>query len=263
MREKPMDGIQAFLGELDGPVRERVASLHAMRFSDRLRRKDPTLWKDEPEHRKVISSSLGWVDVVGKMEENLQGLADFASELRGAGFTHVVHMGMGGSSLAPLAFLETFGASGNGLALTVLDTTDPATVLDVKDRVPLEKTLFIEASKSGSTVESRSFGEYFYKQLQEIKGEKAGDHFAVITDPGSMLMKLAQDRSYRRIFLNYSDIGGRYSALSYFGLVPAALMGMDVRKLLDSARRMVDACAPEVPTAENPGVYMGAVMGEL
>ncbi len=232
---------QAFSERHLDAVRQRIASIDKADFCRRLWRRDWTLWKEDDENRKSILDALG----------------------KAAGFRHVVHMGMGGSSLAPLAFQKMFEPGENGLPMTVLDTTDPATIFDIERSVPLARTLFIEASKSGTTVESRSFGEYFYHKVKEIKGEEAGDNFAVITDPGSMLDALARERRYRGVFLNFHDIGGRYSALSYFGLVPAALMGIDVREIMAGASNMMKLCGPDTAAGENPGVILGAMLGEM
>jgi glucose-6-phosphate isomerase len=174
-----------------------------------------------------------------------------------------VHMGMGGSSLAPLVFKRSFRRPEGGLPLIVLDTTDPATILDVERRIPIERTLFIVASKSGTTAESRAFGEYFYTKVRQIKGDRAGENFVAITDPGTPLAKLAAQRNFRRTFLNMPDIGGRYSALSYFGLIPATLMGVEVSEVLARALLMTHACAGCVPARENPGLVLGSVMEEL
>jgi transaldolase/glucose-6-phosphate isomerase len=244
-------------------VQERVASLEQQGFPARLWRKDPGLWKEDPEDQKAICNALGWLHVAEKMAEILQDLASFHADLRAAGFRHVVHMGMGGSSLAPLVFQHTFAPGQDSLRLTVLDTTDPATIRAIEREVPVEHTLFIVASKSGTTTEARAFGDYFYARLQDLKGGQAGENFAAITDPGTPLVELAQERGFRRVFLNFPDIGGRYSALSYFGLVPAVLMGIDVSGLLGRALRMAHACSSCVEAAENPGLVLGAVMGEL
>ncbi|MEJ2726544.1 MAG: transaldolase, partial [Deltaproteobacteria bacterium] len=150
-----------------------------------------------------------------------------------------------------------------GFALTVLDTTDPRTIQAIEQDLPLEKTLFIVASKSGTTAEPLAFGEYFYEKLKELKGDEAGENFVVITDPGSPLLQKAKDRKYRRAFVNYPDIGGRYSALSYFGLVPAALYGLDVEEILLRAMRMMHACESCVEAEDSPGLVLGAVLGEL
>jgi glucose-6-phosphate isomerase len=170
---------------------------------------------------------------------------------------------MGGSSLAPLAFQRTFAPGKNGIPLVVLDTTDPQTILKIERESSLGETLFIVASKSGTTAEPLTFGEYFYRKVKVLKGEDAGKNFVAITDPGTPLVQLARDRSFRRIFLNFVDIGGRFSALSYFGLVPAALMDLDIAELLIRALRMKHACDSCVPKQENPGIVLGVGMGEL
>ena len=254
--EETMKGMESCLFGATDAVCAAIAKLDAKGFGRRLWEKDAAVWKDEPQHVKIIKNSLGWLDSPGKMVDRTTELAEFLSEIKKSGFSRVVHMGMGGSSLAPLAFAQAFGTGDGGLPVTVLDTTDPATVLAVEQAGDVMKTLFIEASKSGSTVESRSFGEYFY-------GKTGGANCAVVTDPGSMLETLARERNYRRIFLNFSDIGGRYSALSYFGLLPAALMGVDVSLLLARAMDMAGRCGPEIPVAENPAVCLGAAMGEF
>jgi transaldolase/glucose-6-phosphate isomerase len=260
---EPLDRQVLDLGEDESRVRERLASLDQEQFGTRLWRKDPSLWKSAPQDQKVIVNALGWLHVAEKMGENVQELGDFLAEVRDAGFRHVVHMGMGGSSLAPLVFQRTFKPTTDALPLTVLDTTDPATILKIERSVPLAETLFIVASKSGTTAEPLAFGDYFYAKVQALKGDRAGENFISITDPSTPLEKLSQERGFRRVFLNFADIGGRYSALSYFGLVPAALMGVDVAELLLRALRMEHACASCVPVAENPGVLLGAAMGEL
>ena len=262
LQEKP-DGKGMALGDYEAGVQERLTELEAESFSARLWRKDASLWKDDPEQQELIHNMLGWLHVAEKMEGNLGELSSFAAEVRSAGFRHVVHIGMGGSSLAPLAFERTFRPGDAGLPLTVLDTTDPATILQVEQDMPLAKTLFIVASKSGTTAETRALADYFFERVAETNAEQPGAQFVAITDPGSPLVDLARDRSFRHIFLNYPDIGGRYSALSYFGLVPAALLGIDVAELLARALRMRHACASSVPAEQNPGVMLGAALGEL
>src|SRR5262249_40822399 len=162
-----------------------------------------------------------------------------------------------------LVFQRTFPVGEGGLRASVLDTTDPATILAVERSVSVADTLFIVASKSGTTAEPLAFGEYFYAKVRAVKGARAGENFVAITDPGTPLAEQGAERGYRRVFLNFSDIGGRYSALSYFGLVPASLMGADVAGILDRARQMARACGPEVPARQNPGLLLGAAMGEL
>jgi len=190
-------------------------------------------------------------------------LKQFVGEVKAAGFERVVHMGMGGSSLAPLVFERSFGVGKDGLPMTVLDTTDPATILKIEKEAPVEKTLFIVASKSGTTSEPLAFGEYFYDKVKEKKGENAGDNFVAITDPETPLVDLARQRKFRAVFLNFPDIGGRYSALSYFGMVPAAFMGLPIDEILERAVRMRHACSSCVKIPDNPGLALGAAIGEL
>lgn len=258
-----LDRQELSLGDLQVRVQERIHQLASQDFADRLWNKDASLWSNAPHVQEQIKNSLGWLYVAGKMESNLGELKAFKREVEEAGFQHVVHMGMGGSSLAPLVIERTFEGDKTGLPLTILDTTDPLTVQGVANLGPLEKTLFIVASKSGATAEPQAFGEYFYRRIQEIKGERAGENFVAITDPGAQLTTLAAQRGFRRAFLNFPDIGGRYSALSYFGLVPASLAGGDVTALLDRAIRMQHVCAGCVKDLNNPGLVLGAVLGEL
>jgi hypothetical protein len=191
------------------------------------------------------------------MEERVPELEALRKELVGEGFTDAVLMGMGGSSLAPEVFRQTFGAPKGALDVHVLDTTDPAAIVALAKLIDVRKAVFIVASKSGTTLETLSHYHYFWQQA----GQK-GSQFIAITDPGTPLADEATRRSFRRSFLNPPDIGGRYSALSYFGLVPAALGGVDVSSLLDRTATMMQACSPSVPAGENPGAWLGAVFAE-
>ncbi len=252
-----------YLGKYEKAVQKRLASLEKAQFSSRLWRKDPSLWKSNFRDEEQIRNGLGWLHIAEKMEENLQEVEAFKTEVLKDGFEHVLMLGMGGSSMTALVFERTFPRDEQALALSVLDSTDPATILEIERTLPIEHTLFIVASKSGTTAEEFAFGEYFYQKLQKITGGQAGGNFCVITDPGTPLAKQAEERGYRKTFLNFADIGGRYSALSYFGLVPAALMGINISELLERALRMVHACTPGVPAQENPGLVLGAALGEL
>jgi transaldolase / glucose-6-phosphate isomerase len=256
--------IQIFsLGHMQADFEDRLLQLHQDEFLRKFWRKDASLWKHAEDQQEQIRNMMGWLHVTEKMEENLSSIQDFVDEIHAAGFQQVVHMGMGGSSLAPLVFQRSFSSGGKGLPLIVLDTTDPETLLGIEAEIPLKETLFIVASKSGTTAEPLAFADYFYTKLKKLKGSRAGENFVVITDPNTPLVKQANERGYRRIFVNFPDIGGRYSALSYFGLVPAALMGIDTSELLARALRMQHACSECTNESENPGLVLGAALGEL
>jgi transaldolase/glucose-6-phosphate isomerase len=242
-------------------LKPRLERLEREETVKRLWQKDATLWKREPDQQAGIKNSLGWLRVAEAMVERIDEMEGFAAEIKKAGFSHVVHMGMGGSSLAPLVFQRVFEPGPHGLPLIVLDTTDPASVHAVEQRVPVATTLFVVASKSGTTSEPLAFQDYFYERVRAHKGEKAGENFVAITDAGTPLEASAKGSGFRRTFLNFADIGGRYSALSYFGLLPAALMGLNLRKLLDEVLAMSRACTR--PPAENHGALLGAVLGEM
>jgi transaldolase/glucose-6-phosphate isomerase len=249
-------------GGLPADVHATLDQLQQQRFPQRLWERDPSLWKNDPAHQAVIRNALGWLRVSNAMLGHLEALASFVQEVRSAGFTHAVVLGMGGSSLCPDVCRATFGTAPGFLQLHVLDSTVPASVAQIEKSVDLAHTLFLVSSKSGGTVEPISFFKYFYKRVRALKGERAGENFVAITDPGTPLEKLASEKKFRRVFHGVPDIGGRYSALSNFGMVPAALAGVDVQTLLERAERMVHACAACVPAKENPGIVLGATLAE-
>jgi transaldolase/glucose-6-phosphate isomerase len=242
---------------LDRADRDRVA--------ERVWKKDPTLWKTDPAQQGEITNRLGWLSIMEQMGDNLSRLDDLRADIQRAGFTHCVLLGMGGSSLAAEVLRRTFGAAEGSPELLVLDSTDPMTIEAVAHQVDLAHTLFLVSSKSGETVETLSQFSYFYDLLKRpgAKGDDAGQSFIVITDPGTTLDQLARESNLRATFRNPPDIGGRYSALSYFGLVPAAILGIDIGKLLNRAETMAQACAPSVAARENPGVWLGVILGAL
>jgi len=244
------------LGGLQPAVDAQITKLQKDDAPRRLWAKDSTLWTPDPAKRQEIHDRLGWLDVADKMQEKVGELRDVA--FLGRKFSDVVLLGMGGSSLCPDVLRHTFGAVKGHPKLHVLDTTDPATILGVRAKIKLPTTLFIVASKSGETTETLSHFAYFFDQTK-----KNGKQFAAITDPGTSLEKLARDNGFRWIFPNPPDIGGRYSALSYFGMVPGALMGVNVAELLERAVEMEHSCADSVPVEGNPGTWLGAVMGGL
>ena len=251
------------LGAYQTGVTEEIDALSHHDAVARFWKSDPLLWSNDYDVHLQISNSLGWIEVAGLMKERLTELTDFAEEVRGLGFEKVVLLGMGGSSLAPEVLRASLPTKAEHPALMVLDSTDPDAVSFIKDNIDPAKSLFIFASKSGSTIEPLSFFDYFFALVDEIKPGSAGENFVAITDPGSPLEALAGERNFLRTFLNPSDIGGRYSALSYFGLVPAALAGMDVSALIDGALKMADQCGTDVPVKENPAFYLGFALAAL
>ena len=251
---------------------ELLKDLEDTGFSRRLWERDVSLWNGSAEDEKIIGSSLGWLTVPGAMLEALGELNAFSEEVNAAGFTHAVLLGMGGSSLAPLVFSETFGSAPASPKLVVLDSTDPFAVRRVEDSVDLAKTLFIVSSKSGSTIEPLSLYAYFRERLVKTLGNGgkvgkggngAGSNFIAITDPGSHLEELSAADGFRRVFINQPDIGGRFSALSYFGLVPAAIIGMDVGRLLEKTLEVSGACGGGIEGQDNPALVLGASLGAL
>ena len=240
-----------------------VEELVAMKAASRVWQRDASLWSTAPEHIKVIANRLGWLSALDVMKGKVDELRAFRTQALEMGLTDAVVLGMGGSSLAPDVMRAIFGQPVEDAALRihVLDTTDPTTVLNLERQLDLKKTLFIVASKSGTTLEVSAFYRHFRAKLDEIAGEQAGRHFVAITDEGTPLQRLATDERFGRAFINPSDIGGRYSALSYFGLLPAALQGLDIARLLEHAEQMAGWCSMD--SAANPGLYLGALMGGL
>lgn len=224
---------------------------------------DHRLWSPDPTD---IANRLGWLESPINMRSAVPELRDFVDEVRRAGYRRAVLMGMGGSSLAPDLYRQVFGSARGHPVLSVLDSTDPGAVLGLADDLEMAETLFIVSSKSGTTVEPLSFMTFFYNRLLRAFGAaRAGEHFVAITDPGSLLARQAKELGFRHCFLNDPNIGGRYSALSYFGLVAAAVVGVDLEKLLDRAgemaRRSRRPCT--AGPSSNPGFWLGVVMGEL
>jgi transaldolase / glucose-6-phosphate isomerase len=243
-----------------GPLTDRVNSAMEAAVVDEVARriwsKDSSLWKSDENNAKVIKNSLGWLTVADEMLGVADELVEFAETIRAGGFQHVMVCGMGGSSLCPEVLARTFGRQEGFPELLVLDSTDPDVIAAFAQRIDIERCLFIIASKSGSTTEPNVFYKFWYDQLSR-RSENPGDNFIAITDPGSPLVETAAELKFRRTFLNQSDIGGRYSALSYFGMVPAALMGLDVRRFLDRARQVAQ---PDV--TEESALPLGVIMGE-
>jgi glucose-6-phosphate isomerase/transaldolase/glucose-6-phosphate isomerase len=233
---------------------------------------DHTVWKPDPTE---LANRLGWLTIAGEMMDYVFDLLAFAAEIRDEGYQDVVLLGMGGSSLATEVLRTTFAGEERPLPhasrftlhaprLHVLDSTVPGWVRRVTEAISdPARTLFIVSSKSGGTIEVMSFFKHFYALTRQVQGETAGENFIAITDPNTSLQKLAEEHNFRRVFQANPKIGGRYSALSHFGMVPAALMGLDVATLLDRAERMAQRCAANVPAADNPGAWLGVVLGLL
>lgn len=237
---------------LDDAVRARIEALEADQVLPRIWDRDHAVWRPDPTE---ISDRLGWLNVHEEMAGSVEDLRAFAHGCAADGLRWAVLCGMGGSSLAPEVFRESFGVLADLLDLVVLDSTHPDQILAVERSIDLDRTLFVIASKSGTTIETRSQLDHFWNDRPD------GTRYVAITDPGTPLAELAVDRGFRRLFENPPDIGGRYSALSFFGLVPAALIGADLEALLDGASRTASACGPDVPAADNPAAVLGAWMG--
>jgi transaldolase/glucose-6-phosphate isomerase len=251
---------------LDGQqtaVESALQHLDGDKTIQRLWDKDPTVWKPAGQDQSEIADRLGWLDVADTMLRNADRFNDVAQTVRAEGFTHVVVLGMGGSSLAPYVLSQTFGKQDGYPELLILDSTDPEAVSTIEREIDLPKTLFIVASKSGTTTEPNAFMETFWQKVADAGNAEPGAQFAAITDPGTKMEEVAKERNFRWTFLNPADIGGRYSALSYFGMVPAAAMGLDVQKLLDGAVKMEQACSASSDAGQNPGAWLGTVMAEL
>ena len=247
------------LGSLEPALREAVAHLERERIVPRIRTRDHTVWADTDVE---IADRLGWLDIHRRLAGRAADLTAWAQSLVDEGFRQAVLIGMGGSSLAPEVFGALCGRSEQGLELLILDTTDPEQIASLEARLDLAATLFVVATKSGGTVETLSGYRYFRARLAAQEGGRApGEHFVAITDPGSSLVDLAAEAGFRRTFENDPNIGGRYSALSLFGLVPLALAGGDVGRLLAGVAPFAQAAAQ--PAADNDAARFGMLMGRL
>ena len=252
---------RAVLEVENAPADAGLAELEKKRFAERLWAKDASVWKDDADHQKLIKHALGWLSAPESTSLGMGPVRALAEELSREGFKHVVILGMGGSSLCVETLSRCLPLAAGRPRLHVLDSTHPDAVLAVQKELDLDRSLFIVASKSGSTIEPNVMFDYFWSLIVPKAGAKAGRQFVAITDPGSSLEKLSRERGFRKTFLNPSDVGGRFSALTLFGMVPAALGGADASALLTRAREAAKACSPQTPTRDNPGLRLGAALG--
>jgi glucose-6-phosphate isomerase len=245
------------LGRYEDAVARRVADLVSTGAADRIWRRDASFWSSDPAVQARVRERLGWLDAPSAMVAAVPELRAFAADLRRDGFDHAVVLGMGGSSLAPEVLRQAIEA--DGLTLHVLDTTDPATIRRTARHINPARTLFFVSSKSGTTIEPLALLAYFHDIVRDAKGDRAGENFTAITDAGTPLERFARERGFRRTFVNAADIGGRYSALTYFGLAPAAVAGMDVARLLEQG----SAAAESARAPESDALRLGAALGAL
>ena len=251
---------RSFPSELQSLVNAAGARLSASHAVERLWAHDHRLWKQDPTD---ITNRLGWLTIIEYMKDRTEELRAFATQAKKRGVRDVVLLGMGGSSLGPEVLRASFGSSRGFPRLWVLDSTIPGWVRQVTQAIDPARSLFILASKSGGTIEVMSLFAHFWEHVHKTPGNQGGEQFIAITDPGTGLEKLAAEHQFWRIFTSPPDIGGRYSVLSYFGLVPAALMGIDVTQLLTRAAAMAQACRIQPPLGQNPGADLGATMAAL
>lgn len=257
-----VEGFVAYLGEYEEAIKSCMEKIEAEKIVSRLWEKDHTIWSEDPNE---ISNRLGWLDSPETTSLAIDDVNRFVDGIRAEGFTNILLLGMGGSSLAPEVFSLVFDNDESFPLLEVLDSTDPGAVLSYVYKLPLEKTLFVVSTKSGGTVETLSFMKFFYTKISEIFApKKAGYHFVAITDPGSGLEAMARELDFRKIFINDPNIGGRYSVLSFFGAVPAALYGVELNRLFDSAKRMAEESKLSGDALyKNTSAMLGAMLGEF
>jgi transaldolase/glucose-6-phosphate isomerase len=255
------DRMTLHLGTHQAAVDQAIQRIEKEKFVERIWNKDATLWKNDEAHKKIIANALGWLTVPELVLKNAAQLVAFADSVKGD-FDHFVVLGMGGSSLCSEVTRRVFGKRDGYPSLLILDSTVPDAVRNLEAQINLERTLFMVASKSGSTTEPVMFHRYFYDRVKSVKGDRAGENFIAVTDPDTQLGRDAEQDHFRKTFLNPADIGGRYSALSYFGMVPAALTGVDIATLLDRATHAAHVAV--VPAAKkNPPALLGAVLGAM
>lgn len=248
-------------GNFSAVIENRINQMGTENLVRRFWEKDESLWGEHP--KTSISSFMGWCDILDDMLEQTREIEMFAAGLLSERISDVVLLGMGGSSLAPLVLQEIFAKEASGLTIHVIDTTDAEAISSIEEKFSLEHTLFILASKSGSTAEPNALFDYFYNKVSMVFNDDPGSRFIAITDPGTSLNILASERGFRKTFFNFENVGGRFSALTYFGLLPAALAGIDPGELLKRAIQLKVISELESELAENPGFVTGIALGEL
>ena len=257
---------QRSLGGLNAQIEKRMESLESGGFPAKFFTPDAALWTKETSEVDEVLHRLGWIDAPISSRAIVDEADNLLDELIKDGFTHALVLGMGGSSLASEVFSKVFKKEGKsserGLALSILDSTDPIQIDEKTREIPIKKTLFIISSKSGTTAEVKALLAYFWKLAKEVKEKSPGEHFVVITDPGTPLEKLGLDKSFRKVFSSDPNVGGRYSALTAFGIVPLVLSGIDGHQFLNAANRMRMKCSRSSPIEKNPGFALGSVIAE-
>jgi len=248
-------------GSVKEKVEARLTKWKEQNIAERIWKHDPAVWKEKPEDDKELSNRLGWLNLASSMKDSVKEITDFANEVKSE-FSSVVLLGMGGSSLAPEVFAKTFGGAQGYPALVILDSTHPYSVKKILETHDMAKTLFVVSSKSGGTIETMSFFHTFFDAVKKVS-PAPGKNFIALTDPGSGLEKMAKENGFRKIFSTPAEVGGRFSALTPFGMVPAALIGMDIASFLNEAALMTEACSAGCDVANSPGFYFGALLGEL
>lgn len=254
-----------FLGDLKDPVLSVINKFESEKLINRIFDHDPTVWTEDPLAQEEILHRLGWLNLPLTIDNWIIPLEKFRDECINDGYKYVFVLGMGGSSLAPEVLSLILGQTipeNKGLKLKIIDTTNPDEILNLQKTIDLQHTLFLVSSKSGTTSETLAGFNYFWQEVERVVGKETGNHFVAITDPGSTLEILAKEFNFRKIFHGEPSVGGRFSVFTLFGLVPAALIGLDLNVIKKRAKEMYDINLPRVPGLENPGLVLGAYIGE-
>jgi transaldolase/glucose-6-phosphate isomerase len=254
--------IQNTLPGLSNLIKNRIEDLDKKQIITRIYERDASVWDVNPSASNEISNRLGWLDAPFISLDNIDEINKFRDEIVQKGFTHVLLLGMGGSSLAAEVLSLSFRGHSEGLNLSIIDSTDPRQVKFAEEKSPIGKTIYIVSSKSGGTTEVQAFLKYFYQRMKNFAGDDAGKYFVAITDPGTDLSRQANELQFRKIFYANPNVGGRFSALTAFGLVPAALIGVELETFLQKTKEFAYTCRPGVATGRNPGLGLGVILAE-